>query len=63
MRFSDKALVVLQSRLKTKSGDTLEDYLKDIHPSRLPEIEEGSPEGRLVRNICFAKVTFMVGEV
>lgn len=30
LRFSDKALHVLQTRLKTKPRDTLEDYLKDI---------------------------------
>lgn len=45
LRFSDKALVILQSRLKTKSGDTLEDYLKDIAVWSIPKIEGENPKG------------------
>lgn len=47
LRFSDKALHVLQTRLKTKPGDTLEDYLKDILQFG-PEVEGENPtEGLL----------------
>lgn len=49
LRFSDKALDVPQSRLKTKPGDTLEDYLKDIPQFGLSlKLKEKNPKEGLL---------------